>query len=550
MNPEDKKLHDMFFKIFELEMEKNPVLATYFGYKHEKYDHLLPNGSLKEAENSISRIIKQKETLKSEIEYSSLSEEGKLDFDLIEHFLNLELFNSSELGLWRSGATASGPVGNIASAIYLLFSREYAPLETRVKAIINRLKNTPQYLEETKETWLYPVKLWTEMALEEIPRSIGFLNLIKQILEPQLNDELNQELAHVINIVSQSFEDYGTWIEQYIKPRATHDWVIGTQKFSRLVELRRIGKTPEEILEIGYKLLEETNDMIQKLAEKLYPDKTVEEIRELIKSDHPLTFEMVLEHVKELTEEAKEFIIKNDLMDVPEEEDLKVAPTPSFLIPILPFAAYMPPEKFSTHQMGEYIVTPIEGNENMLKEHSYASCKNTAVHEAYPGHHLQIASANLQPNLIRTIVQGDETVEGWAHYCEQLMAEKGFLGDHEIFIQLIDQLWRAVRIIVDVKIHQGKMSFEEAKELMITKIGMEESAVIAELKRYTATPSYQFSYLLGKVLLLELREEIKEKLGNKYSDRFFHNTILHNGGLPIHFLRRLFDIKIKNSEIT
>ena len=89
------------------------------------------------------------------------------------------------------------------------------------------------------------------------------------------------------------------------------------------------------------------------------------------------------------------------------------------------------------------------------------------------------------------------------------------------------------------------MTFDEAKDFMVKEIGMDENAVLAELKRYTATPGYQFSYLLGKILLLELRDEIIEKMGDKYTDKFFHNTILHNGGLPIYFLRQLFDIKIK-----
>ena len=292
------------------------------------------------------------------------------------------------------------------------------------------------------------------------------------------------------------------------------------------------------------KALEDTKKELEKIMEEIYPDKTVEEVREIIKGDHPPTFEMVLEHVRELTQDARDFIQEKNLMRIPEGEDLQILPTPSFLVPIIPFAAYISPEKFSDNQVGQYIVTPIEGREDMLKEHSYASCKNTAVHEGYPGHHLQLTAANLQPNLIRTIAQGYETVEGWAHYCEQLMAEKGFLDRKEVFMQLIDQLWRAVRIIVDIKMHSEQMTFDEAKKFMIKEIGMDEQAVIAELKRYTVTPGYQLSYLFGKFLILDLRDEVKKKLGDKYSDQFFHNTILESGGMPIYFLRRLFDMRI------
>ncbi|MFX0123048.1 MAG: DUF885 domain-containing protein, partial [Candidatus Hodarchaeota archaeon] len=306
--------------------------------------------------------------------------------------------------------------------------------------------------------------------------------------------------------------------------------------------IRKLPKSPEEILKVGEKTLKDTKKELEKLTVEIFPDKTVEEVREIIKGDHPPTFEMIIEHVRELTQEAKKFIQEKNLMKIPEGEDLQVLPTPSFLVPIIPFAAYNQPEKFSDNQIGQYVVTPIEGREEMLNEHSYASCKNVAVHEAYPGHHLQLSAANLQPNLIRGIVQGIETVEGWAHYCEQLMAEEGFLGKKEVFIQLLDQLWRAVRIIVDIKLHSEQMTFDEAKQFMIQEIGMDEQAVIAELKRYTFTPGYQLSYLFGKFLLLDLRDYVKEKLGNKYTDQFFHNTILESGGIPIHFMRRLFEI--------
>lgn len=544
---EDEKLHKLFLKHFDSNMKRHPTAATFLGYKHEIFDHLLPDGSFEAAVKETENMIAEKRELKRENDYNKLTDEGKLDYDLLEYYLDLTMFNHNELAFWKSGATAAGPVGEIGSVMYIMFSRNYAPVETRVKAMISRLKKVPKYLEETKTRWVHPVKLWTEIAIDECPRTASFFQLILQILEPQIQDDsLFQELSDVVNSASDSIVKYGEWIEKEVKPKAIHEWIIGPQKFTRLIELRKLGKTPMEILEIGEKALVDTKKQLEDLASELYPSKTVDEIRELIKSDHPPTFEMVLEHVKELTDETRQFIRNHKLMDIPQGEDLQVVPTPSFLIPIYPFAAYIQPEKFSQDQTGQYIVTPLEEREEMLKEHSYASCKNTAVHEGYPGHHLQFTSANLQPNLIRSLVQGNETIEGWAHYCEQLMAEKGFLGKKEIFIQLVDQVWRAVRIIVDIKLHFGMMTFEDAKAFMIEEIGMEESAVMAELKRYTATPGYQLSYLFGKFLLLDLRDEVIQKLGDRYTDEFFHNTILKNGGLPIHFLRRLFDLRIKS----
>jgi len=544
---EDDKLKNLFQEQFEAFMERVPIVATYFGYKHEIYDHLLPNGSSDANEETIVLFFQFKKKL-LEIDYETLSDEGKIDYNLLNYFIDLQLFSLNELATWRSGISiglgGGGPVGAIGGAIFPLYTRDYAPLDFRVKAMISRLNKVPRFLEETKSIWQFPVKLWTEIAIEEGPRTIGFLYLIQNALKPNLNQKLYEKLLVAIENASKSINEYSEWIENEILPHATHEWLIGSQKFARIMELRKLGKDPAEILKIGEKALEDTKKELEQLGKELYPGKTVKEIREIIKSDHPPTFEMVLEHVRELTQDSRQFVQENNLMDLPAGEELQVLSTPSFLIPIIPFAAYNQPERFSKRQIGQYMVTPIEGRDEMLKEHSYASCKNTAVHEGYPGHHLQLTSANLQSNLIRSIVQGNETVEGWAHYCEQLMAEKGFLGKQEIFIQLVDQLWRAVRIIIDIKMHNGLMTFEEAKAFMMSEVGMDENAVIAELKRYTMTPGYQLSYLLGKFMILELRDYVKQKMSNKYTDQFFHNTILNCGGIPIFFLKRLFDIRI------
>ncbi|MFX0182315.1 MAG: DUF885 domain-containing protein [Candidatus Hodarchaeota archaeon] len=544
---EDDILKNLFQEQFEAFMARFPILATYFGYKHEIYDHLLPNGSSDANEETTVLIFQSKKKLR-EIDYEALSDEGKLDYDLLDYFLDSQLFSLNELAIWKSGIIiglgGGGPVGTIGGALFPLYTRDYAPLEFRVKAMISRLKKVPQFLEETKSTWQFPVKLWTEIAIEEGPRTIGFLFLIQNNLKPNLEQQLYEKLLEAIEIASKSINKYSEWIENEIQPHATHEWLIGSQKFYRLMELRKLGKNPDEILKIGEKALEDTKIELEELGKELHPGKTVKEIREIIKSNHPPTFEMVLEHVRELTLESRKFIQEHDSMDLPTGEELQVLPTPSYLIPMIPFAAYIQPERFSKRQIGQYMVTPIESRDEMLKEHSYASCKNIAVHEGYPGHHLQLTCANLQPNLIRSIVEGIETIEGWAHYCEQLMAEKGFLGREEIFIQLVDQLWRAVRIIVDIKMHNGQMSFEEAKVFMMNEVGMDENAVIAELKRYTLTPGYQLSYLLGKFMILELRDYVKQKMSNKYTDQFFHNTILNSGGIPIFFLKRLFDIQI------
>jgi len=125
------------------------------------------------------------------------------------------------------------------------------------------------------------------------------------------------------------------------------------------------------------------------------------------------------------------------------------------------------------------------------------------------------------------------------------MAEKGFITDLKTrLIQVNDMIWRAVRIIVDIKLSRGEMSFEEAVEMLAKETGMSREGAVAEVKRYTQTPSYALSYLLGKHLILRLKREVMQELGDKFDEKFFHNTITANGYLPMSMVHKIFDQKI------
>jgi uncharacterized protein (DUF885 family) len=140
---------------------------------------------------------------------------------------------------------------------------------------------------------------------------------------------------------------------------------------------------------------------------------------------------------------------------------------------------------------------------------------------------------------------GTETIEGWAHYCEEMMREQGFIKGLETqFIKTNDAIWRAVRIIVDVKLSRGEMSFDEAVEMLMKEAGMSKEGAVAEVRRYTLTPGYPLSYLLGKHLILKLREDIERRMGKKFSLKLFHDMILANGELPIGLLKEVFEMKL------
>jgi len=207
---------------------------------------------------------------------------------------------------------------------------------------------------------------------------------------------------------------------------------------------------------------------------------------------------------------------------------------------------YMP-ARFDKPQLGTYIVTRPRDIKNLGAHLNYASIRNTAVHEAFPGHFLQGTLSN-RGSIFQLLTQGTETVEGWAHYCEQMMTEKGFITDLDTrLVQINDVIWRAVRIIADVKLSRGEMSFEEAVTMLMRETGMSKEGAEAEVKRYTQIPGYALSYLLGKHLILKLKEDVKQKMGNRFDEKFFHNTLASNGYLPLSLIRKVFDEKTRKA---
>jgi uncharacterized protein (DUF885 family) len=207
----------------------------------------------------------------------------------------------------------------------------------------------------------------------------------------------------------------------------------------------------------------------------------------------------------------------------------------------VPFAAYFDPPKFDRQPSGIYIVTPaVGGDANAMREHNFSSISNTSIHEAYPGHHLQLAVAAKHPSLTRLTTDAPEFVEGWGMYSEQMMREQGFDDAANFRLNMYtDAIWRSCRIILDVRMHRGELTTDEAIELLVRETSFERANARAEVLRYTYTPTYQLSYLLGKVMLLQLRADEQRRLGSAFSLRDFHDALLRAGSIPVSFHRRL-----------
>lgn len=540
----NKKFEELTQQMLKKFLEKNPDFATHLGL-HDPYDYLLPDGSTERLRENLRMAEEWIKQLRETIIREELNVEHKTDWEVIEKAYELWEFDFFELKRHELNPDAFGMLGGL---IFIMFTRNYAPLEKRIAAIAARIEKIPKFLEEFRSRFenSKPVKLWTEIAIETAQNMSGLFQFILASTEGKVPDQIYQRLTKAVQNLQPALKKHMEWLQGLLQ-KSKEEWAIGREKFEKLLKLRELGLTSNEIYQLGLKYLKELKAEREKLAQQIAPGKSIEEVFKQIESHAPKTFEEALKFTRKTMEEARRFVQEKNIATVYPEDVLLVEETPAFLAPVIPFAALMMPAKFDKPQIGIYIVTRPKDPANLGKHLNYHSIRNTAVHEAFPGHFLQGAISN-RGSFIRLLAEGTETVEGWAHYCEELMREKGFITDLETrFIQINDMIWRAVRIIVDVKLSKGEMSFDEAVEMLVREAGLSKEAAVAEVRRYTQTPGYPLSYLLGKHLILNLKEEIKQKMGDKFDEKFFHDTIIANGYLPISMLRKIFQQKMSKT---
>jgi len=538
----DEKFEKLKKEMFDRFFEKNPHFASYLGL-HDPYDYLLPKGDTAHVLENLKMVEEFVTQMKETVDYKDLNGSNKIDWQIAQKALETFRFDFHEHRKHELNPDAFEEVGGV---FFGMITRDYAPLEKRVDAIITRLEKLPKYLEEFRSRFenSKPVKLWTEIAIESAKQIPGLFQFIAGATKGKIPEELHGKLTKSAMSLMQPFQEHIQWLES-LKSKTTENWALGKEKFEKLIRLRGLGLTSEEIYQLGVKYLQELKKERARIAAQIAPGKTVKEVMKTIEKKAPKSFEEAIEATRKAMEEAKQFIIKNNIVTVHEEDKLIVEETPAFLAPLLPFAAMMMPSRFDKPMIGIYVVTRPKDIANIGSHLNYASIKNTAVHEAFPGHFLQGATSN-RSSLMHLLADGTETVEGWAHYCEQMMMERGYVTSLESkLIQVNDVIWRAVRIIVDVKLSRGEMPFDEAVDMLVKEAGLSQEGAVAEVRRYTQTPGYPLSYLLGKHLILQLREEVKRKMGSKYSDRFFHDTVAANGFLPISLLKEVFNQKIE-----
>lgn len=534
--PLDDRLYDLVETRFVRLVRDNPVFATAVGLHQD--DDLLGDGS---RDAVLGELEDEREHLAEveAIDPSGLSTDAAFERDLEIHNVRRAVFDHAELRTWERRSFALDHIGD---GLFLLFARDHAPLSERLDAIAGRLEAVATYLEEAKTRATVPqVRRWQQIEIETAGELPVFFDEIVAAGNGVLAAPEQRRLARASESAKVAIDLYTAWLAGTLEG-GTDDWAIGRERHDTMVGLRAFdGLDADAILDLGWQRLAEERAARAAAAREIDPDADEIAVIDAVKRNHPATFDEALLSYREAMVRARTHLIEHDLVTIPDDERIDVIATPEYLRNVIPFAAYFDPGAFDKDPKGIYIVTPaVDGNPTAMREHNFSSISNTSIHEAYPGHHLQLDTARRHRSLTRLTTDAPEFVEGWGMYSELMMREHGF-DDGPAFrvIMHTDAIWRACRIILDIRLHRGEIGVEEAIDFLVEQTNFERPNAAAEISWYTYRPTYPLSYLLGRTLLLGLRADEQRRLGDAFGLKAFHDTLLRNGSLPISFQRRL-----------
>ena len=521
---------------FDLRWHLDPVAATQAGVTtyDDRYGRFSPVALAPHlaALKSISAALEEATTgeLEDEIDRTALLN----DVRVLQQRFERERPQAKNPGFWLTHL--------LGGLHFLLGRRDRAPAE-RARALAGRLEDVPGLLDDARAALVEPVRVFVETALRITEGGLALVRDMGTAVDGVAPSEAGRVVAAAEQAgaaLSSFTHDLGRWLES-----ASDRFALGEDDFNfHLHYEHALRDTAPELWRYGMHLKEELEADLARRAGRLSGGrgKRWQDVADRLRADHPPAAALVAAYAEEMRR-ARDFVATRGLAAIP-DAPLDVVPTPAFMRPIIPFAAYDSPGPYSSDRAGWFYVTlpdprlPAEAQERMLRDHCRYELAATALHEGYPGHHLQLLHAQAQSSDTRKNVWTPLTVEGWALYCEDMMGEEGFYrSEEEAFFQRVHLLWRATRVLLDVGLHTRGMTFDQAVDQFVTELHVDRANAEAEVRRYCAEPAQPLCYAVGRREILELRKDFQAARGTKFTLRAFHDALLRYGGLPVALIR-------------
>ena len=512
-----------------------PTVGTQAGF--HQYDTQLEDYSRSNLVEAQSAALKKYEAAFLKINPATLDTYARGDHEMLLNYIHATLHSLENVRFWEKNPDIYSS-GITQSAFYIM-SRQFAPQPDRLRSLIAREKQMPQVFVEARANLKNSPKVYVDVAIEQMPGNIGFFEkdvpqAFNQVTDKKLLAEFQQSNAAVI----QALKNYQAWMKADLLPRAHGDFRLGAENYRKKLLYEEMVDTPlDRLLAIGYEDLRRNQQRFREVAASIDPKKTPRQILDEAQKDHPSAAKL-LQAFRDVLGGLRNFIEQHRIVTIPSPVMPIIQETPPFERALTTASMDTPgayekvaKEAFFNVTLPEPAWTAAQVEEH-LEMFNRGTITSTAIHETFPGHYVQFLVLQHLQSKTRKLLYAASNVEGWAHYCEQMMLDEGYAKDDAKLRlgQLQDALLRNARYIVGIEMHTGKMTMEQAIDFFV-KEGMQVRALgERETKRGTSDPTYLY-YTLGKLQIQKLRKDYHQPLLR------FHNEFLKQGGAPIKIVR-------------
>ncbi len=538
----NRRLQTLIGEVLESLWAAAPSAATLAGV-HD-FDHLLADFDAAVIDERARTLSRHRRELDALMQRGPITDPAEaIDASLLDTVLRVETRLIADLRLpFRDPALY---LEEILYGVYSLVHRDFAPLEERARSLAGRLERVPRCLDQAETNLARPGEVppaWVSAALQLVDGSLRFLGEVEREIVDRAGaaaGALRKRLRGAVRRIRE--------FDRFVRERlsaASGDFAIGRDLFDFLLRVQHgLDLDADGLHDLGADLIRRTREDLEREARSFDPDRSWQELLAIWSADHPPR-PAILGEYRDMVERARAFVETNRIATIPAGERLNVEETPAFQRALCPFAAYMMPGPFERKRDAVFwVTTPEEADDPArrnaaLREHLRAAIPLTCVHEGYPGHHLQLAVAVDTPSRLRRHFMTPVLVEGWAFYCEEMMAEQGFYDDPRTrVLQLKNQLWRACRVVIDVGLQTRGMGLDEAASMLHEVARLERHSAQGEVLRYARSATQPMSYAVGKQAILDLREAYRRRRGSAFSMREFHDRFLSFASIPIALIR-------------
>ncbi len=554
--PEDAKLATLYDQILAEELRRHPVDATRTGL-HD-YDGLMDDLRPIARAEDLQRAKAQIQTIRTTIDPTRLSRSAQIDREIWLHALEFSLWRAENERPFETDPRIWGEY--FSDSVFWLLTQSTLPRERNVQNAASRIAFVPQVIAAAKESLTNPPRILTEIAIQRAKAAQAFYE--KEIFPLAAETPATSALTEPSRRAAAALGEYARWLESELLPRSNGEWRVGKAKFAAKLHWElQSGLTADELLAEAEREAVRVEQELWVIARQMWsslfpgvvipPDDAVgrrdgiRRVLDQLGQDHG-TPEGLLTDTRATVQTIQQFITDRKILTLPKPDRCNIELMPTFqrgysvayLNPAPPldpqaksfYAVAPPPEEW-----------PAARQEAFFREYNRAMLQILTIHEAYPGHYVQLEYSNRHPSKIRKILSSGVFAEGWAVYTEQMMLDQGYgAGDLSLRMHQLKFYLRAVlNAVLDYKMHCTDYSDEEAVRLLMERGFQTEGEAVGKVKRAKQSSGQLSTYFAGRTAFYRLRQSVQRSRGDRFDLGAYHEEVLSHGTLPVKYLPEL-----------